>query len=137
MKREPLIPLLLFSSVIISGCASTLATPSQPSVPPARREPTVTPALPPPLAVTLTTTKATTHYSVRGTTTSTIFEEIEANGLVEIDGKRAMGLAVANSEVKLNAREIVERRSGGWRRFETDDGPLCTCLLYTSDAADE
>jgi predicted secreted Zn-dependent protease len=127
VKREPLIPLLLFSSVIISGCASTLATPSQPSVTPARREPMITPALPPPpLAVTLTTTKATTHYSVRGTTTSTIFEEIEANGLVEIDGKRAMGLAVANSEVKLNAREIVERWSRGWRRFENDDGPLCT-----------
>jgi hypothetical protein len=101
VTREPLIPLLLFSSVIISGCASTLATPSQPSVTPARREPTVTPALPPPPpAVTLTTTKTTTYYSVRGTTTSTIFEEIEANGLVEMDGKRAMGLAVANSEVR-------------------------------------
>ena len=111
----------------MSGCAGTLAAPSQPSVPPARREPTVTPALPPPpLAVTLTTTKATTYYSVRGTTTSTIFEEIEANGLVEVDGKRAMGLAVANSEVKLNTREIVERWSGGWRRFETDDGAPCT-----------
>lgn len=92
----------------------------------------MTPALPPPpLPVTLTTTKATTYYSVRGTTTSTIFEEIEANGLVEMDGKRAMGLAVANSEVKLNAREIVEGRSRGWRRFETDDGALCTPELVT------
>jgi len=135
VKREPLIPLLFFSSVIISGCASTLATPSQPSVTPARREPsltparrapTVTPALPPPLVVTLTTTKATTYYSVRGTTTSTIFEEIDSNGLVEMDGKRAMGLALADSEVTLNAREIVERWSTGWRRFETDDGALCT-----------
>lgn len=79
----------------------------------------------------LTTTKATTYYSVRGTTTRTIFEEIDSNGLVEMDGKRAMGLALADSEVTLNAREIVERWSTGWRRFETDDGALCTPELVT------
>ena len=130
MTREPLIPVLLFSSVIISGCASTLPAPPQPSVP-VRREPAaVTPAPPPPQPfVKLTTTTPTTYYSVHGTTTRTIFEQIEANGLVETDGKRAMGLAVANSEVKLNALAIVTEPSPGWRRFETDDvptGALCT-----------
>jgi len=128
--REPLIPLLLLSTVIISGCASTLAGPSQPSVTPARRGPAVTPAPPPPQpSVKLITTTATTYYSVHGTTTSRIFEQIEANGLVETDGKRAMGLAVANSEVEWNARAIVAGGSMGWRRFETDDvpaGALCT-----------
>jgi predicted secreted Zn-dependent protease len=74
----------------------------------------------------LTTTKATTYYSVQGTATSTIFEEIEANGLVETDGKHAMGLAAANSEMKLRARETDS--DGHWiGELRTDDAlGLCT-----------
>jgi predicted secreted Zn-dependent protease len=78
--------------------------PPQPKVTRTPPPPTVTPAPPQP-TVTLTTTKATTYYSVRGTTTSKIFEEIEAHRLVEQDGTHAAGLAAANSEVKWNARE--------------------------------
>ena len=53
--REPLIPPLMFSS-LMSGCASMLPAPRQPPV-------------------MLTTTKATTYYSVHETT-SKIFEEM-------------------------------------------------------------
>jgi hypothetical protein len=74
--REALIPLLLLSSLIISGCASMLPHPPQPTV-------------------TLTTTRATTYYSVHGTTTSKIFEDIKAHGLAEQDGKHAEGLTSA------------------------------------------
>jgi len=88
--REALIPLLLLSSLIISGCASMLPHPPQPTVTPAPPQPTVT----------LTTTRATTYYSVHGTTTSKIFEDIKAHGLNEQDGKHAEGLTSAKSEIR-------------------------------------
>jgi len=83
--REALIPLLLFSSLIMSGCASMLPPPPKP-------------------IVTLTTAHATTYYSVRGTTTSKIFEEIDAQGLRDQDGERAAGLASAKSAMAWTAR---------------------------------
>ena len=93
--REALIPLLLLSSLIISGCASMLPHPPQPTVTPAPPQPTVT----------LTTTRATTYYSVHGTTTTKIFEDIKAHGLNEQDGKHAEGLTSAKSEMALKALE--------------------------------
>ena len=93
--REALIPLLLLSSLVISGCASMLPHPPQPTVTPAPPQPTVT----------LTTTRATTYYSVHGTTTSKIFEDIKARGLNEQDGKHAAGLPSAKSEMALKALE--------------------------------
>jgi len=83
--REALIPLLLFSSLIMLGCASMLPPPPKP-------------------IVTLTTAHATTYYSVRGTTTSKIFEEIDAQGLRDQDGERAAGLASAKSAMAWTAR---------------------------------
>jgi len=76
----------LLASLITSGCASMLPGPPQP-------------------AVKLTITNATTFYSVQGTTTSKIFEEIKARGLLEQDGEHAMGLAAAQSEIVWRARE--------------------------------
>ena len=67
-------------------------------------QPTVTPGRPQP-TVTLTTTRATTYYSVHGTTTSKIFEDIKAHGLNEQDGKHAEGLTSAKSEMALKALE--------------------------------
>src|SRR5262245_57141410 len=82
----------------MSGCAS---------MPPASRQRTITPA---PLrpAVTLTTPKATTYYSVRETTTTKTFEEIEARGLRDQDGQRAAGLALAKSEMSWKGRGTSE-----------------------------
>jgi hypothetical protein len=100
--RERLTALLL-SVLIVSGCTSMRPAPPQPTVTPAwpEHEPIVPPAPAPPRpTVTLAATKATTYYSVHGTTTSTIFEEIRAQGLVEQDGMQAVGLAAANSELK-------------------------------------
>src|SRR5436309_2290808 len=105
---EALIPLLLLSSLIISGCASMLPHPPQPTVTPAPPQPTVT----------LTTTRATTYYSVHGTTTSKIFEDIKAHGLNEQDGKHAEGLTSAKSEMALKTLETSA--------LYTSEGALCT-----------
>jgi predicted secreted Zn-dependent protease len=70
----------------MSGCAGILPAPPRP-------------------AVTLTSTTATTYYLLWGTTTSKIFEEIEAQRLRDQDGERAAGLAAARSEMTLNGRE--------------------------------
>src|SRR5438067_241632 len=43
---------------------------------------------------------ATTYYSVHGTTTSKIFEDIKAHGLSDQDGKHAEGLTSAKSEIR-------------------------------------
>ena len=80
-------------------------------------QPTVTPAPPQP-TVTLTTTRATTYYSVRGTTTNKIFEDIKAHGLNEQDGKHAEGLTSAKSEMALKALETSA--------LYTSEGALCT-----------
>ena len=115
--REALIPLLLLSSLIISGCTSMLPHPPQPTVTPAPPQPTVTPGRPQP-TVTLTTTSATTYYSVHGTTTSKIFEDIKAHGLNEQDGKHAEGLTSAKSEMALKTLETSS--------LYTSEGALCT-----------
>jgi predicted secreted Zn-dependent protease len=81
--------IFLFATFIVSGCASMRPT----------------------LPVRLITTKATTYYSVHGTTTNQIFEEIKAQGLLERDGEFAGGLASAKSEMQWNGR---------------DTGALCT-----------
>ena len=80
-------------------------------------QPTVTPAPPQP-TVTLTTTRATTYYSVHGTTTSKIFEDIKAHGLNEQDGKHAEGLTSAKSEMALKTLETSA--------LYTSEGALCT-----------
>jgi predicted secreted Zn-dependent protease len=84
--RDALILSLLLSSLILSGCARRLPAPPQP-------------------VVTLTTTRTTTYFSVRATTTNKIFEEIKAHGLHEQDGEHAVGLATAKSEMIWRARE--------------------------------
>ena len=94
-----------------------LPHPPQPTVTPAPPQPTVTPGRPQP-TVTLTTTRATTYYSVHGTTTSKIFEDIKAHGLNEQDGKHAEGLTSAKSEMALKALETSA--------LYTSEGALCT-----------
>ena len=71
-----------------------LPHPPQPTVTPGRPQPTVT-----------LTTRATTYYSVHGTTTTKIFEDIKAHGLNEQDGKHAEGLTSAKSEMALKTLE--------------------------------
>jgi len=85
-RREVVVPLLLFFSVVLSGCASMLPAPPQ-------------------VTVRLATNTATAYYSVRATTTDKIFEEIKASGLREENGRFAAGLASAKSEIRWTARE--------------------------------
>jgi predicted secreted Zn-dependent protease len=78
---------IFFLASFISGCASMVPTPP----------------------VRLTTTKATTYYSVHGTTTSKIFDEIRLKGLREqageYAGEYAAGLASAKSEIRWRWRD--------------------------------
>jgi len=85
-RRAVVVPLLLFFSVVLSGCASMLPAPPQ-------------------VTVRLATNTATAYYSVRATTTDKIFEEIKASGLREENGRFAAGLASAKSEIRWTARE--------------------------------
>jgi hypothetical protein len=50
------------------------------------------PPAPPRQPVGVETSVATRHYPVRGTTTAAIFAAIDANGLVEASGQRAVGM---------------------------------------------
>ena len=81
------IALLVIWSLIVSGCASVSPAPTRP-------------------IVTLTTTRATTYYSLRETTTKRIFEEISAHRLIEQDGQHAVGLALARSKMTWKARAM-------------------------------
>jgi len=83
-----------------------LPHPPQPTVTPAPPQPTVTPGRPQP-TVTLTTTSATTYYSVHGTTTTKIFEDIKAHGLSEQDGKHAEGLTSAKRPAPCTLRREI------------------------------
>ncbi|PYM78092.1 MAG: hypothetical protein DME13_29615 [Candidatus Rokuibacteriota bacterium] len=54
------------------------------------------PPAPPRQPVVVETSVSTRYYSVRGTTTPAIFAGIDANGLVETSGQRAIGLTSAD-----------------------------------------
>jgi predicted secreted Zn-dependent protease len=53
------------------------------------------------------TSVSTTYYPVRGTTTAAIFAAIDANGLVETSGQRAVG--VTSAEWKLTSGDVDVR----------------------------
>src|SRR5262249_10272442 len=59
---------------------------------------------PPRQPVAVETSVSTRYYPVRGTTTAAIFAAIDANGLVETSGQRAMGLT--STEWKLDSGEV-------------------------------
>jgi predicted secreted Zn-dependent protease len=65
------------------------------------------PPAPPRQPVMVETSVSTRYYSVRGTTTPTIFAAIDANGLVETSGQRAVGLTSA--DWKLGSGEVDVR----------------------------
>jgi predicted secreted Zn-dependent protease len=62
---------------------------------------------PPRQSVVVETSVSTRYYPVRGTTTPAIFAAIDANGLVETSGQRAMGLT--STEWKLNSGDVDVR----------------------------
>ena len=59
---------------------------------------------PPRQPVVVETSVSTRYYPVRGTTTPAIFAAIDANGLVETSGQRAMGLT--STEWTLNSGDV-------------------------------
>ena len=65
------------------------------------------PPAPPRQPAVVETDVSTRYYPVRGTTTSAIFAAIDANGLVETSGQRAVGLTSA--EWKLNSGDVDAR----------------------------
>jgi predicted secreted Zn-dependent protease len=65
------------------------------------------PPAPPRQPVVVETSVSTRYYPVRGTTTPTIFAAIDANGLVETSGQRALGLT--SSEWKLTSGDVDVR----------------------------
>jgi predicted secreted Zn-dependent protease len=65
------------------------------------------PPAPPRQPVVVDTSVSTRYYPVRGTTTPTIFAAIDANGLVETSGQRALGLT--SSEWKLTSGDVDVR----------------------------
>ena len=65
------------------------------------------PPAPPRQPVVVETSVSTRYYPVRGTTTPAIFAAIDANGLVETSGQRAMGLT--STEWKLNSGDVDAR----------------------------
>ena len=62
---------------------------------------------PPRQPVVVETSVSTHYYSVRGTTTPTIFAAIDANGLMETSGQRALGLT--SSQWKLTSGDVNAR----------------------------
>jgi predicted secreted Zn-dependent protease len=80
--------LALLAGAGLTACSSPLPAPS--------RQPVV-----------IETSVATRYYSVGGTTTPTIFAGIDANGLVETSGQRALGLT--SSEWKLTSGDVDVR----------------------------
>lgn len=67
------LPLSAFVLIVFWGCAGLPPTPQRDRV-------------------MLKTSSSTQYYSVRGTTTSVIFDDIERNGLFDTKGRRAVGL---------------------------------------------
>jgi predicted secreted Zn-dependent protease len=65
------------------------------------------PPAPPQQPVAVETSVSTRYYPVRGTTTQAIFAAIDANGLVETRGQRALGLT--STDWKLNSGEVDVR----------------------------
>jgi predicted secreted Zn-dependent protease len=65
------------------------------------------PPAPPQQPAAVETSVSTTYYSVRGTTTAAIFAAIDANGLVEKTGQRAVG--VTSAEWKLTSGDVDAR----------------------------
>src|SRR2546422_9375564 len=65
------------------------------------------PPAPPRQPVGVETTVSTGYYPVRGTTTAAIFTAIDANGLVETSGQRAVG--VTSAEWKLTSGDVDVR----------------------------
>jgi predicted secreted Zn-dependent protease len=65
------------------------------------------PPAPPRQPIGVETGVSTRYYPVRGTTTAVIFAAIDANGLVEMSGQRAVGLTTA--EWKLTSGDVDAR----------------------------
>ncbi len=65
------------------------------------------PPAPPRQPVGVETSVSTRYYPVRGTTTAAIFAAIDANGLVETSGQRAVG--VTSAEWKLTSGDVDVR----------------------------
>jgi predicted secreted Zn-dependent protease len=65
------------------------------------------PPAPPRQLVVIETSVSTRYYPVRGTTTPAIFGAIDATGLVETSGQRALGLT--STEWKLNSGDVDVR----------------------------
>src|SRR5215831_2331431 len=65
------------------------------------------PPAPTPQPAVVETSVSTTYYVVRGTTTAAIFSAIDANGLVEKSGQRAVG--VTSAEWKLTSGDVDVR----------------------------
>jgi predicted secreted Zn-dependent protease len=65
------------------------------------------PPVPAPQPAAVETSVSTTYYLVRGTTTAAIFSAIDANGLVEKGGQRAVG--VTSAEWKLTSGDVDVR----------------------------
>ena len=65
------------------------------------------PPAPPRQPVGVETSVSTRYYPVRGTTTAAIFTAIDANGLVETSGQRAVG--VTSAEWKLTSGDVDVR----------------------------
>src|SRR5437867_1545497 len=89
-----LLPLSAFVLIAFWGCAGPPPTPQRDRV-------------------MLQTSRSTQYYSVRGTTTSVIFDDIERNGLFDIKARRAVGVTAG-------------RWSMDWKSVETRPG---TCRL--------
>ncbi len=86
--RSAVAALALLAGLGLTACSSPApAPPQQPAV--------------------VETSVSTRYYPVRGTTTSAIFAAIDANGLVETSGQRAMGLT--STEWKLNSGDVDVR----------------------------
>jgi len=86
------LPLPVFAIIVLWGCAGL--------------PPTLQPA-PQREWVTLKTSSSTQYYSVRGTTTGAIFDEIERNGLFDDKARRAVGLT--SGEWSIDWRGIETR----------------------------
>jgi predicted secreted Zn-dependent protease len=65
------------------------------------------PPAPPRQPAVVETSVSTTYYAVRGTTTAAIFAAIDANGLVETSGQRAVG--VTSADWKLTSGDVDVR----------------------------
>jgi predicted secreted Zn-dependent protease len=76
IQQPRFLPLPVFLLVVLWGCASPLTAPPQ-------------------QRVILKTSASTQYYSVRGTATGAIFDDIERNNLFDNKGDRAVGLTSA------------------------------------------